>query len=239
MRQPIRNGRYAALFATVALVSGCEEVEAPPVMPMDVKAPPDGCVAVVSIARGSEAHVRCDDAGSPASAIVDAPVSATVVAGPRHETIAKQVESADEGAIGAFDLATSSTWPGWPASNAADGDEHTSWFSGSNDSAAHGKDTFFELRFRAAETVHHVTVLGNRDPTWPRGFTILVGKLSVFDDEGRLLVSRTQNGTGEKKDFVFDLGGLEGVRRVRFTSVRDEGDETGYGDVAIAEMHVD
>jgi len=226
-------GALCAVLCPFGLVmGGCgEEAEiAPPITAMNVSAAPGGCVAVVSVARGSEAHIRC-------GATSDGPEPAVAEIAP--ESHAAPIVPAPAEAIPGFSLATSSTWSGWPASNATDGNEETSWFSGSGDSAAHGRSPFFEMKFHSPRTVHRVTILGNRDPSWPRGFTILAGRLDAFDDVGSVLASKRQTGAGDKSDFTFDLGDLGGVKRVRFTSLKDEGDETGYGDVAISEFQVE
>jgi hypothetical protein len=231
MNERTRRALGALLPACFLFSTGCDEAEIPPpVTAMNVSAAPGGCVAVVSVARGSEAHIRCGVTSDPPD-----PVQAEV-APPIH---AAPIESSPAEPIPGFSLATSSTWSGWPASNATDGNEQTSWFSGSGDSAARGKSPFFEMKFHSPRTIHRVTILGNRDPSWPRGFTILMGRLDVFDDAGTVLASKKETGVGDKSDFNFDVGEMPGVRRVRFTSLRDEGDHTGYGDVAIAEFRVE
>ncbi len=135
------------------------------------------------------------------------------------------------------DLVTSTTFAGWPAANAIDRNEATSWFSARDDSAAKGKEPFFEVRFSEPRVIHSVEVMGNRDPSWPTGFSILAGRLEVFDSQGRSLARMSRAGVGEKKDFQFELS-VEGATRVRFTSLEDEGDQNNWGDVAIGELVV-
>jgi hypothetical protein len=134
----------------------------------------------------------------------------------------------------------SSSYPGWPASNAVDGNEETSWYSGSNDSVAQGKKPFYQLTFKEPTPVRTVTILGNRDPAFLNGYAILAGQLDVFDASGRLVATITQTSDGQRHDFVFRLPQTaEGVKTLRFTSTRDEGKRNWWGDVAIAEVQVE
>src|SRR5262249_10531998 len=134
----------------------------------------------------------------------------------------------------------SSSYAGWPVTNATDGDLHTSWYSDTGDSAARGKAPFFQVEFAAPRTVRRVTILGNRDPNFPKGFTIHTGRLDLFDDRGHAFVSLEGEGRGSLRDFEFRLRPpTPDVEVVRFTSLADEGDQNGYGDVAIAEFQVE
>lgn len=134
----------------------------------------------------------------------------------------------------------SSSYGGWPPSNATDGNIQTSWYSGSNDSAAKGTSPFFQLELREPSTVRRVTILGNRDPSFLRGYTILSGRLDIYDAREHLLFSATSAGTGNRRDFDFRLEApAPGVKMIRFTSLSDEGDKNPYGDVAIAEIQVE
>jgi hypothetical protein len=134
----------------------------------------------------------------------------------------------------------SSTYAGWPPSNATDGDIQTSWYSNTNDSAAKGAKPFFQLEFPEPSTVRRVTILGNRDPAFLRGYTILSGRIDVMDARGRVIASMESDGTGNKRDFDFRLERpIEAVKIVRFTSLSDQGNKNPYGDVAIAEFQVE
>jgi hypothetical protein len=134
----------------------------------------------------------------------------------------------------------SSTFPGWPVTNATDGNVQTSWYSSSNDSAAKGKATYFQIEFASPEAVRRVTILGNRDPAYLKGYTILAGRLELFDRSQRVLARRESEGTGNLRDFDFVFAKpIPGVKIVRFTSLDDEGDQNAYGDVAIAEFQVE
>jgi hypothetical protein len=137
-------------------------------------------------------------------------------------------------------LSASSTWPGWPPEKALDGDPQTSWFSAQDDSAAHGRKTWFQVTFPEDVTVRRVTVLGNREPAWLEGFTILSGGLELLDAQGKRLHYEETDGTGKFYDYDFALRKpMKGVRAVRFTALGDQGKRTHYGDVAIAEFQVE
>jgi hypothetical protein len=137
-------------------------------------------------------------------------------------------------------LSASSEWNGWPTSNAVDGKVETSWYSTQDDSAAKGKRPWIAISFPGDVTVKRVTVLGNRDPQYPIGYSILAGRIELFDKDGKVLHNMENDGLGNGKDFDLKLEKpLAGVRCVRFTSLGDEGDRTPHGDVAVSEMQVE
>jgi hypothetical protein len=137
-------------------------------------------------------------------------------------------------------LTASSTWVGWPPENAVDDDIKTSWFSGKDDAAAKGKTPWLQVNFPEDVPVSRVTILGNRDPAWLVGFTILSGRVTLYDEKGKMLKTVENNGTGNFRDFDFKFNpAVEGVRGVRFTSLKDQGNQTVYGDIAIADIQVD
>src|SRR5262249_43581948 len=137
-------------------------------------------------------------------------------------------------------LAASSFWPGWPTGHAFDGNLETSWFTARDDSAAKGKKPWLQVTFPADVTVNRVTILGNRDPAWLNGYTILAGSLELLDKENKRLKYEENEGTGNFRDFDFRFARpIPGVRAVRFTSLGDQGDQNPYGDIAIAEFQVE
>jgi hypothetical protein len=137
-------------------------------------------------------------------------------------------------------VSASSSYPGWPPSNATDGDIHTSWYSNTNDSAAKGASPFLQLEFPEASTVRRVTILGNRDPAFLKGYTILSGRVELLNREGRAMASAVSDGVGNRRDFDFRFAEpVSGVKVVRFTSLADQGNKNPYGDVAIAELQVE
>ena len=137
-------------------------------------------------------------------------------------------------------LSASSEWVGWPMSYVVDGKIETSWFSAQDDSAAKGKRPWIALSFPEDVAVKRVTVLGNRDPQWPTGYSILAGRIELCDKDGKVLHKMENDGLGNGKDFDLKLEkAMEGVRCVRFTSLGDEGDKTPHGDIAVSELQVE
>ncbi len=137
-------------------------------------------------------------------------------------------------------VTASSYWPGWEPTKAFDGNSETSWFTSSGDSAAKGATPWIQVELPRGETVRRVTLLGNREPSWPTGFTIRKGKLELLDADGKVLFEETQTGEGDACDFDFrPKGGIEGVRRIRFTSLEDDGGKTAFEDIALGEFQVE
>ncbi len=96
------------------------------------------------------------------------------------------------------------------------------------------------MSFSEDVTVRRVTVLGNREPAWPEGFTILAAGLELLDAGGKRLRYEESDGVGKffDYDFVFATP-IKGVRSVRLTALGDQGKRTQYGDVAIGEFQVE
>jgi hypothetical protein len=137
-------------------------------------------------------------------------------------------------------LNASSFWPGWPVEHAFDENPQTSWFSARGDGAALGQKPWVEFTFPEDVAIKRVTVLGNRDPAWLKGFTILGGQLEIFDKNGKKLYSNTNDGIGPAADFDFRMTRvLSGARVIRFTALGDQGKENGYDDIAIGEIQVE
>ena len=138
------------------------------------------------------------------------------------------------------EITASTCWGGWEPENAIDGNPETSWFTDRDDAAAKGTKPWIQLTLPKAETIHRVTVLGNREPDWLAGFSIREGKLELRDANGTVVWSARERGEGKPGDFVFHLDkGVENVRALRFTSLRDEGEQNQYGSVALAEILVE
>lgn len=139
-----------------------------------------------------------------------------------------------------FTLKASSEWSGWPIAKALDGDLETSWFSAHGDAAALGKTPWIEATFPSDVEVRQVTILGNREPAWLIGYTILEGRLTMYDEAGKEIHRVENAGTGNLRDFDFQFApAIRGVRAVRFTSLKDQGDHTVHKDIAIAEFQID
>jgi len=137
-------------------------------------------------------------------------------------------------------LTASSTWNGWPVENAFDGNPESSWFSAANDTAAHGKNPWVEVTFPADVAVQRVTILGNRDPAWLKGYTILAGSVALRDKDGKRLAFDENDGIGNFSDFDFKFAKpVAGVRSIRFTALGDQGKQNPYDDIAIGEFQVE
>lgn len=137
-------------------------------------------------------------------------------------------------------MTASSVWLGWPAEQVIDDKIESSWFSARDDAAALGKTPWVQANFPIDVAVRRVTILGNREPAWLIGFTILSGRVTLLDRDGKELRTEKNDGTGNFRDFDFKFDPpVEGVRSVRFTSLKDQGDQTVFKDIAIAELQVE
>jgi hypothetical protein len=137
-------------------------------------------------------------------------------------------------------LVASSVWGGWPVENALDGNIQSSWFSEHGDAAAMGRPPWLQAVFPENVAVTRVTILGNRDPAWLIGYTILEGRLTVYNARGQVLRSIVSKGVGNFRDFDFKFSPpLRGVRAIRFTSLKDQGNHTVHKDIGLAEFQVD
>jgi hypothetical protein len=137
-------------------------------------------------------------------------------------------------------VTVSSTFSGWPTDNALDGKLETSWFSAGDDSAAKGTKPWFQVAFPDEVTVRRVTILGNRDPQWLKGYSILGGLLELLDKDKKVLKADEAVGKGEFHDFDFVFSKpVRGVRFIRFKSLKDEGNQNSYGDIAMGEIQVE
>ena len=134
-------------------------------------------------------------------------------------------------------LECSSEYPGWRAERILDGNAETSWFSMTGDSAVHLRRPWIQVNFDEGVAVKHITLLGNREPRFPTGYSVLCGRLDVLGTNGMVLHSEIGESTGVLHDIDFCLKSpIAKVRAIRFTSLRDQGNDNAYGDVAIAEF---
>ena len=141
---------------------------------------------------------------------------------------------------GRVKISASTFWPGWPPEKAIDGNLETSWFTERKDAAALDTKPWIKIEFPEAVTVKRVTVLGNREPAWLKGFTIKAGRLELLDAEGKVLWMREIVGTGAWFDFDYvPEKAMTGVKAVRFESRDDEGQLNSYADIAIGEFLVE
>ena len=132
----------------------------------------------------------------------------------------------------------SSSWSStWGPEEAFDGNPLRSWFTARGDAAAFGKKPWVAAEFPEDVTVRRVTILSNREPPWQTGYTILVGRLELLDKDGRVLYSWDDEVGGRRPDMEARiLKPIMRVRKIRFTSLSDEGDQNPYDDIAIGEI---
>ena len=100
-------------------------------------------------------------------------------------------------------VTASTTYPGWPAEKVIDGELKTSWFSATGDTVTKGTKPWVEITFPEDVTVKRVTVLGNREPAWLKGYTILAGSVELLDGDGKRLFYDDNDGIGNFRDFDF------------------------------------
>lgn len=126
----------------------------------------------------------------------------------------------------------SSSFSGYPADRIKDGDLNTSWFTACGDSANQGKSPWAEVVLPTDATVNQINLRGNRQ--FADGYDILAGRVEVFDAQGRTLFTRNVELPGPTRDLDVPLNPtLTGVRRVRFTSTRDESCEPGFSELEV------
>lgn len=131
----------------------------------------------------------------------------------------------------------STEWTGWVAERAIDGDETTSWFSERRDAAAFGCRPWVEVIFPVDVSLQHVIALGNREPPWEVNYSIVVARVDFLDAEGNVLASQNNESGTPTFDIEFHFKKrVEGVRRVRFTSVNDQGDRNRHEDIGVGEI---
>jgi hypothetical protein len=137
-------------------------------------------------------------------------------------------------------LSASSIWDGWPEALAFDGNPHSSWFTAKGDAVAHGTKPWIQVTFPEDVTVKRVTILGNRDPRWLQGFTVLAGTIELFDAGGKRLDFNENDGRGKAYDYDWKLKApVSKVRTVRFNPLGDQGKQNRYDDIAIGEFQVE
>ena len=137
-------------------------------------------------------------------------------------------------------LSCSTFFGGWPVERIVDGDPKTSWFSAKGDAAAKGTKPWVTIEFPEDVTVTLVTVLGNREEPFAKGYTILSGMMEFFDADGKKIWVDENKGIGNEFDFEFKpKKPTAKVRSIRFTSLKDEGDQNPFEDIASGEIMIE
>jgi hypothetical protein len=131
----------------------------------------------------------------------------------------------------------SSEWQQWPATHAVDGNEETSWFSASQDTASAGATPWVLVTFPEDVAVRRVSLRGNRDPQYPTGYFITAGKLELLDAAGKVLSTHDLTSAGDKHDLTWMAKTLAtGVRTIKFTATKDDATN---GCVSLGEFQVE
>ncbi len=137
-------------------------------------------------------------------------------------------------------VTASTSYQGYGPEKLIDGVKESSWFSATGDAAAQGKKPWVLVTFPEDVTVRRLTVLGNRDVTYPTGYSVLTGLAEFLDADGKVLWKEEADGAGNAHDFEFKPKELIAkVRSVRFTSLKDEGDINGSQDIALGEIQIE
>jgi putative intracellular protease/amidase len=137
-------------------------------------------------------------------------------------------------------VTASSFWTGWEPEKAIDGNVETSWFSARGDAAARGTKPWIMITFPQDVLVTRVTIVGNREPAWFDGYTILTGMVEFLDAGGKQIWVDENEGVGNRRDFEFKPEKpVAKVRSVKFVSLKDQGDQNPYDDIAIAEFLIE
>lgn len=111
-----------------------------------------------------------------------------------------------------------------------DGNVNTSWFTKSGDARNRGEAPFFEVTFPLDVLVLGIRLRGNRE--WPEGFDFERGEFELFDEGGDVIFSKKASLPSPDRDLELQLSQTR-VRRVRFTSLDDEGNSPGFGELEI------
>lgn len=118
-----------------------------------------------------------------------------------------------------------------------DQDEKTSWFSDSNDSVTKGTQPWILFSLSRPARLHLVKVLGNRNPTYPHGYSVTTLRMETLDSHGQVLSTQETSNPNPPHDFFFLLDKpIAGVEGVRLVVLADEGAKNSYGDVALGEV---
>jgi hypothetical protein len=129
----------------------------------------------------------------------------------------------------------SSEWAEWNANKAIDGNPSTSWFPQGSSTQ---QGAWYNLTFPQDVTIKRLTVLGNRDASWP-GYGTRKMKVEFKDANGTVM--KTHTGPPAKgSDFDFPNLNYQRVREIRITILEDIRGQTGFGQsTAIGEIQAE
>ncbi len=122
---------------------------------------------------------------------------------------------------GRLKIRASSAWGNYSVTQLFDGNETSTWFSGTGDTVGSGKSPWVEVTFPEDVTIHAMIILGNRDLQWS-GYHVQAGRFDFIDAAGKTVSSHDVTAVGDKFDMKSDLDAdVTGVRTVRFTVTKD------------------
>lgn len=132
-----------------------------------------------------------------------------------------------------LELKASSEWQGWPTGNLFDGDEKTSWYSNNPDNTTTDNKPTVTVTFPEDVRIKRVTVMGQRDPSYPTGYFVTEGTVELLDENGKVISTHEMKGAGDKFDFDLKLDKFVAVRSVRFTMTKSENGYCGMGEFMV------
>jgi methionine-rich copper-binding protein CopC len=128
-------------------------------------------------------------------------------------------------------IAASSFSPGFGPERAFDGNLNTSWFTVSGDAANRRTSPFIDITLPSDQMLAQIRLFGNRERA--TGFDMFAGLFQVFAADGtELLNSGTVLLPPPDRDYALPVD-LDGVRRVRFTSLDDESSDPGLAEIQL------
>ena len=138
---------------------------------------------------------------------------------------------------GKFKPSASSEFQGWGVAKAFDGDPQTSWFSNNQDAPMNGAKPWVKVTFPEATSVRRVTVLGNREPQYPTGYSVPAGTIELLDANGKVLFGRDVKAVGDKFDLtLLPRMAIGGVRAVKVTATEDQ---KQFNCIGLAEIQIE
>src|SRR5262245_56869647 len=83
-------------------------------------------------------------------------------------------------------ITASTFWQGWPPELVIDGNKKKSWFTAAGDTITKQTKPWVQIEFPADVVVTRVTVIGNQEPPWQKGYAFLAGRVDLLDAEGKV-----------------------------------------------------
>jgi hypothetical protein len=138
---------------------------------------------------------------------------------------------------GAAATASSEYGGEWTIARGADNDLFTSWFSAAGDCVTAPPPTcmttpWYMVTFAAPQTVTRIALRGNREYT--SGYDFVRGRFEVRGDADAVLWSGSYDLPQPDRDLDVVLPApVTGARAVRFTSLQDESEDPGLGEIEV------